>query len=310
MKKLTHEEFSKRVFEKHGNEIEFIGEYVNKRTKIKVKHKCGYIWDAPSDSLQYGHGCPKCGKNKKKTLEEFKAEVFDLVGNEYEVIGEYRGTNIKIKMKHIPSSTEFSISPKNFIRGQRCPVISYEKRAVGNVRDIQQVNNEIRDARNGEYELVGGYAGTSKVAVFKHKKCNKHFKTKPTLIIKNKTGCPHCYKSKGEDIIEEYLSNNDYDFIKQYRIKECRNQRALPFDFAIMDNGNLKLLIEYDGIQHTVAKFGKEQLEKTQRNDKIKNDFCKDNNIDLIRIPYKRFNNHDKFKQYVLDELVNKLSLY
>ena len=58
MKKLTHEEFSKRVFEKHGNEIEFIGEYVNKRTKIKVKHKCGYIWDAPSDSLQYGHGRP------------------------------------------------------------------------------------------------------------------------------------------------------------------------------------------------------------------------------------------------------------
>ena len=37
---------------------------------------------------------------KKKSTEEFKKEVYDLVGNEYEVLGEYIKNDKKIKIKH------------------------------------------------------------------------------------------------------------------------------------------------------------------------------------------------------------------
>ena len=53
-------------------------------------------------------------------------------------------------------------------------------------------------------------------------------------------------------------------------------------------------LIKYDGEQHYVpVKFGnmtdeeaEEKLHNTQKRDEIKNKYCKDNNIPLLRIPY------------------------
>lgn len=50
-----------------------------------------------------------------------------------------------------------------------------------------------------------------------------------------------------------------------------------------------KYLIEFDGIQHfqSVNYFGGEDgFIKTQKRDAFKNQWCKDNNIPLIRIPY------------------------
>jgi len=47
------------------------------------------------------------------------------------------------------------------------------------------------------------------------------------------------------------------------------------------------LAIEYDGEYHyKKIKNREEQLMKTQERDKIKNQYCKDNDIKLIRIPY------------------------
>ena len=58
------------------------------------------------------------------------------------------------------------------------------------------------------------------------------------------------------------------------------------FDFYV-DN---KYLIEYDGLQHFIAKQGgwntEDNLKKTQLRDEFKNQWGKDNNIPLIRIPY------------------------
>lgn len=54
------------------------------------------------------------------------------------------------------------------------------------------------------------------------------------------------------------------------------------------------MLIEFDGIQHfvPVERFsGLKTFKQTQWNDKIKNEFCNNNNIKLIRIKYTDYNN-------------------
>lgn len=57
----------------------------------------------------------------------------------------------------------------------------------------------------------------------------------------------------------------------------------LPFDFCIYIDNKI-YLIEYDGKQHFgIGRFASKYLEI---NDRIKDDFAKQNNIDLIRIPY------------------------
>lgn len=66
--KVSQEEFNQKLYNYTNNEIEIIGEYINKRTPVKIKcKKCGYIWNfnpghlCPSYANKYRFsGCPEC----------------------------------------------------------------------------------------------------------------------------------------------------------------------------------------------------------------------------------------------------------
>ena len=95
--------------------------------------------------------------------------------------------------------------------------------------------------------------------------------------------------SQWEDLIANFLSQHHIQFIPEYRFFDCRNLQGtdtLPFDFYLTD---LRMLIEYDGIHHyyPVSTWGgEEKFLITQRNDNIKNMYCEEHNIPLLRIPY------------------------
>ena len=81
----------------------------------------------------------------------------------------------------------------------------------------------------------------------------------------------------------------------QYSFDDCRfpdTNRLAYFDYAIFEDGKLKMLIEYDGIQHEIG-WGQniESLQKIQAHDKYKEYYCLLNNIPLIRINYTDINN-------------------
>lgn len=93
----------------------------------------------------------------------------------------------------------------------------------------------------------------------------------------------------GEKIISEWLLINNFTFIPQHKFNECKNKRELPFDFYLTD---YNICIEYDGVLHYKDKFNNaEEFKETKKRDKIKTNYCKDNNITLLRIPYWDFNN-------------------
>ena len=61
---------------------------------------------------------------------------------------------------------------------------------------------------------------------------------------------------------------------------------VLPFDFHV---SNSDLLIEYDGVQHSQATGGwntESLYQGVIARDAIKNNWCRENNKQLIRIPY------------------------
>ena len=114
------------------------------------------------------------------------------------------------------------------------------------------------------------------------------------LRQRNQLSCG-CLSSKGETIIADLLSQNNYQFITQYRFDDFvseYNNIPYRFDFAIFQNNKLSYLIEYDGEQHynyqtnSTSWNSKENFEKTQILDNKKNSYCFNNNIPLIRIPY------------------------
>lgn len=98
-----------------------------------------------------------------------------------------------------------------------------------------------------------------------------------------------CLKSWGEEKIGYLLTQNNIPFVKEKTFDSCRSPETntlLRFDFYV----NNSYLVEYDGEQHFMA-AGKdwnteENFAKIQQRDKFKNDWCKENNIQLIRIPY------------------------
>ena len=95
------------------------------------------------------------------------------------------------------------------------------------------------------------------------------------------------FMSNGEQRIEKYLKRKGHEYISQKRFDDCRNINPLPFDFYLPKHN---IIIEFDGEQHydyDKAFFCSTNCyDDIQRNDKIKNQYCMDNNIGLIRIKY------------------------
>lgn len=103
------------------------------------------------------------------------------------------------------------------------------------------------------------------------------------------TSCGCINYSIGEKRIEEILKNNNIRYKREYQIKELNNKR---FDFIILsDNESIKRIIEFDGRQH-YEKYNNLDwenncpLEVRKQRDQEKNQWAKDNNIPLVRIPY------------------------
>ena len=117
---------------------------------------------------------------------------------------------------------------------------------------------------------------------------------KNSVILGHTTSCG-CIHSIGENTIATILQNHMIKFKKEYTFSDCYFQDIhshLRFDFGILDNNNqLLYLIEYDGPQHfevrnNISWFNEESYKKIKERDNYKNNYCKKNNIPLIRIPY------------------------
>lgn len=117
--------------------------------------------------------------------------------------------------------------------------------------------------------------------------------------------CPFCKmeSSKGELSILQWLQDHNLSFKREFIFEDCKNKRALPFDFYVEN----KYLIEYDGEQHFKMRADStpEHFKRQLENDKIKNEYCKKNNILLIRISYKEFNKINEILEKELNELIS-----
>lgn len=92
--------------------------------------------------------------------------------------------------------------------------------------------------------------------------------------------------SKGELKIRNFLECNKINFVTQKSFKGCKFIKLLKFDFYLPD---MNICIEYDGKQHfeSIEYFGGDlTLSNNIKKDSIKDKFCKNENITLIRIKY------------------------
>lgn len=120
--------------------------------------------------------------------------------------------------------------------------------------------------------------------------CGKEVMVSSTALRSLHTlSCGCMAESKGELKIKEILSASQIPFEREKSFTTCIfpwSQGIARFDFYV----NEEYLIEFDGEQHFNLCGGffstEDNLEMTQKRDEYKNQWCKENNIPLIRIPY------------------------
>ena len=308
---FSTEEFIEKAKEMHGDMYSYSEvKYVNNHTKVKIicpEH--GIFCQEPRAHLNE-QGCPKCGLEKlseilRSSTEEFIEKAKKLHGNIYDY-SQVVYINYYTKIKIIcPEHGLFHQLPgvhldKRYTE-QGCPKCGMKSRIKALVSSKGEFIEKAKEIHGDMYSYANVDYKTARIKI--EITCPKHglFYQTPDCHLRGQ-GCPGCSLSHGESKIIGVLDTLQVIYKRQYRFPDCRNQRPLSFDFYLP---RFNLCIEYDGAQHfelvvfsgmteTQAKVA---FQKAKKHDKIKDEYCKKNNIELLRIPYTQY---DKIKSILI----------
>lgn len=308
-KRKTDSEFKSEVFNLVGNEYTFLDEYINKSTKLLVKHnECGNTYKVMPSSFLKGTRCKKCvseivGKNNTKPLSYILEKLHEVHGNEYTIIGEYKNYNTKVLVKHNKCGDTYLVRPDSLLRGSKCLKCTHKTYKKTYLKTTKDFGNEVYKTTKGKYELKLEYKGTYEPIKIKHLECGNTYKTKPYKFVLG-SRCPICNHSKGETLVENILLDLNLEFERQKTFRTLKNKNNLYYDFYLP---NQNLLIEYQGIQHYEPREifgGVDSFNIQVKNDNIKRKYAKDNNYNLLEISYK-VDKYNSIKEVIEKKLVN-----
>ena len=184
---------------------------------------------------------------------------------------------------------EWKTTPASALQGCGCPMCKSEKIRNAQIKTHEEYVEDVKII-NPNIQVLGKYINAKTPLL--HKCLIDDFEWSPVpYSILSGCGCPKCNRSKGELKISLWLDKNNIFYEPQMRFDDCCDTKPLPFDFYIPA---LNVAIEYDGKQHfePIEHFGgEESFEILQKHDAIKNEYCKNNGISLLRIPYYKYNN-------------------
>lgn len=278
-------------FDERGYEL-LSPEYVNNATKLQYicpKHRNKGVLEMTFANFTKGRGCPYCANRVKKTQEEYEAELA-IKKPIIKVIGKYINLKTKIEHECVVCGYRWDVLPDNMLHvSNGCPKCG--KRAPLNQNELINRIAKIDDS----IEVVGEYYNTATKTSFRCKKCGNVWEARPNNILNGK-GCPNCKSSKGEKEVARILDELNVLYKPQFKFHDCKDELPLPFDFYLTD---YNICIEYDGGQHykpcTFGGISKERarvnFELAKKHDRIKDIYCKQHNIKLVRIPYWEYKN-------------------
>jgi hypothetical protein len=296
MRKLTKQEFVDRSIELHGDKYDYsLVNYIDINTHVILSIDGITYSQSPSSHLQ-----GKCPENihlsTRKSKEQFIIESKQINGDKYDYsLVEYISNYKKVILICNKCSHKFGVTPiNNIFRRSECPKCSkIESKTKMSSNNSEFIQKCILLNKNIYYSFDKIEYINNKIKVIIT--CKKHgdFLVKPNYFLLDR-GCSKCSRSKGETRVSEVLNKLNINFNVQKTFEACVNVRKLEFDFYLPD---YNVCIEFDGQQHfkPIKRFGGDvEFKNVKKRDEIKNKYCLENNIKLIRIPYYDFNNTEE----------------
>lgn len=134
--------------------------------------------------------------SKKLTQEEFEEKVFNCVGNEFSVLGEYKNATTKVLMRHnncccSKGYYEWEVTPHTFFKGKlRCPCEAKQHSAIS----LDVIQERLDRYHTGYKCLSTEYIKSDLPLMIM---CNKGHKYEASLDnITQGSGCPYCNNQK------------------------------------------------------------------------------------------------------------------
>ena len=261
--------------------------YVNNKTPVIINCTKHGNFEKRPDVLIIGRGCFECyidsDKNRsyKYTTEEFIEKSNILHDNKYDyskVVYKNNKTKVVIICKNHGEFSQIAGNHFNDRGCKKCAVEEHANRCRSDIKliivNFKKVHGDYYDYSLVDYKNCDGY-----IKII----CKKHGEFERTSRVHtNGYGCSNCPDkiSSGEFIIKNFLESNNIIFEREKKFKDCIDKRELPFDFYLPSNN---LIIEFDGEQHFMENH---HFIYDKSHDVIKNKYCLDNNIEILRIKY------------------------
>lgn len=293
--KFSEKQIKEMIKKVSNNKFTMLGNYKGAKIKTLFRcNKCGYEWETqPYSIYKIKIDCPYETHQVKHDDNWVDTQLVLIKGIAYLRMGHYIDLKTPILFRHNKCGKVFKMSPKNIIyNDQQCPYERAKRVAKSNMINIDIVKKRIQKMVGNEYQIADDktYSGINNKCLMKHE-CGYVWWVTPYHIYAGDDGCPVCNESRGENAIRRYLLKKHIRFKSQYRIKECKDKRALPFDFAVFNPDNsLNSVIEYQGIQHYKSDSHFYSID-TVTHDLIKKNYCYSNCIPLIEIKYPKSRN-------------------
>jgi len=294
----TNEEFIREAKLIHGDVYDYsLIDYKSNKTKIMIVCKKHGVFEKIPKLHLKGSGCGKCIKRSKYTKEEIIEKLNAIYGDNYEYTDfEYNSLEdniILICKKH--GEVRKTIKKHLKYGCQKCYFECIGRNLTNTTEYFIEKSIEIHYNRY-DYSLVEYVNNRVKVPII----CKEHgiFEQSPKSHMIGQ-GCPKCNRSRGETLIENFLLKNNINHYTEFIFSDCRMINPLKFDFYLYD---FNICIEFDGNQHYAESSDDSYYyeENIKIRDNIKTEYCKNNNIKLIRIKYHSIKNIDSILTKIL----------
>lgn len=294
-------------FTKFGDKFRVRAEHlsIGSREKVKVRcDDCEKIFErrfANHYNSQRNGEKDRCGSCATKfahshTFEQRRDKHFDMIQkicdeHGYELLtckDAYTGSHGKIQYRCKKHGVK-EATIDNFMHGHICIECSYEARGNGLRNSKDYVESYINSINGNVLLNKEDYVGsnTHNLRILCGSCGENIYETSFSDYYNNsQIRCRKCSKaySSGELRIKEHLDSRGINYIHEKQFPDCVDKKVLPFDFYLPD---YNAVIEFDGQHHfSPDVWGEEHYLTTQRHDEIKNQYCKDHGMRIIRIPY------------------------
>lgn len=312
-RKLTTEEFIEKAKKVYPEYDYSLVEYKNAQSIVKIVcPNCG-LKEIKATYILSGRGC-SCKKHKYTTIKITKPlnkEALEKKFPNFEfVYSTFKGNFSSLKIKCKVCGNFFERNVNNLkTKKQGCPWCS------GRAKTTEILKGQLQEKYKDDlfdFSKVEYLGDERKQQIIICKKCEKEFKANThDLLSKFGKKCPYCSKTiwKGEEKIRKWLEENGFllnkDYFREAKFKNLKGEKNMPlrYDFYVPSKN---LLIEYNGEQHYTPrkKFGGEQaFTKRKKYDEIKENYAKENEINLLIIPYWDF---DKIEEMLSENMSNE----